>query len=65
MTNKVYERLDGSIDQTLLKKFTELASEIIENLNEVDPGFDESDVIDFLTSKMDEYLTDTAHTRNF
>ena len=60
MTGETYNRIDGLTDQRLLVKFLESFNEIYSNMVEGGDLFDVMDVIDYLSSQMQDYARDTS-----
>ena len=58
MTRDTFERMDGLVDQTLLKKFLDTFEEIYSNYVEGGDPFDTSEVIDFLSIMMQNRAED-------
>ena len=59
MTGGNYNRIDGLTNQVLLQQFLLKFSEIYEDMVEAGDMFDVSDVIQYLTSQMQEFANDT------
>ena len=58
MTRDTFERMDGLVDQTLLKEFLDTFEEIYSNYVEGGDPFDTSEVIDFLSIMMQNRAED-------
>jgi len=59
MTGEAYNRIDGLTNQVLKQQFLLKFSEIYEDMVEAGDPFDVSDVIQYLTSQMQEFAQDT------
>jgi len=59
MTGEAYDRIDGLTNQVLKQQFLLKFSEIYEDMVEAGDMFDVSDVIQYLTSQMQEFADDT------
>lgn len=59
MTGEAYGRIDGLVNRVLLQQFLIKFSEIYEDMVEGGDPFDVSDVIQYLTSQMQEFADDT------
>jgi hypothetical protein len=59
MTGEAYDRIDGLTNQVLKQQFLLKFSEIYEDMVEAGDMFDVSDVIQYLTSQMQEFAADT------
>jgi hypothetical protein len=59
MTGENFNRIDGLTNQVLLQQFLLKFSEIYEDMVEAGDPFDVSDVIQYLTSQMQEFAQDT------
>ena len=59
MTGEAYDRIDGLTNQVLKQQFLIKFSEIYEDMVEAGDMFDVSDVIQYLTSQMQEFARDT------
>jgi hypothetical protein len=59
MTGETYDRIDGLTNQVLKQQFLLKFSEIYEDMVEAGDEFDVSDVIQYLTSQMQEFADDT------
>jgi hypothetical protein len=59
MTGEAYDRIDGLTNQVLKQQFLIKFSEIYEDMVEAGDMFDVSDVIQYLTSQMQEFAADT------
>jgi hypothetical protein len=59
MTGDAYDRIDGLTNQVLKQQFLLKFSEIYEDMVEAGDMFDVSDVIQYLTSQMQEFAQDT------
>ena len=60
MTGEVFNRIDGLTNQVLKQQFLLKFSEIYEDMVEGGDPFDVSDVIQYLTSQMQEFAADTS-----
>jgi hypothetical protein len=59
MTGEAYDRIDGLTNQVLKQQFLIKFSEIYEDMVEAGDMFDVSDVIQYLTSQMQDFADDT------
>ncbi len=59
ITGETYDRIDGLTNQVLRQQFLIKFSEIYEDMVEAGDEFDVSDVIQYLTSQMQEFAQDT------
>jgi len=59
ITGEAYDRIDGLTNQVLKQQFLLKFSEIYEDMVEAGDMFDVSDVIQYLTSQMQEFADDT------
>ena len=60
MTGENFNRIDGLTNRVLLQQFLLKFSEIYEDMVEAGDPFDVSDVIQYLTSQMQEFADDTS-----
>ena len=60
MTGEIYNRIDGLTNQNLLTQFLESFNEIYSDMVEGGDPFDVMDVIDYLSSQMQDYARDTS-----
>ena len=59
MTGEIYNRIDGLINRNMLQRFLGAFDGIYEDMVEGGDPFDVSDVIQYLTSQMQEFAQDT------
>jgi hypothetical protein len=59
MTGEVYNRIDGLVNRNILQRFLGAFEGIYEDMVEGGDPFDVSDVIQYLTSQMQEFAQDT------